>query len=74
MGFSENGMKFAENWNNSTFLLTERAGVDIYCRFYIKIWDTPDRTREGKWLKTSWNFHFHFSFSFVIFTEAYTTK
>lgn len=46
VGFSENGMKYAENWNNSTFLLTERAGVDIYCRFTIKTRDTPDRTKD----------------------------
>ncbi|XP_050972283.1 rano class II histocompatibility antigen, A beta chain-like [Labeo rohita] len=41
VGFSEIGMRAAEGWNNSPFLLTERAGADV-CKFIIKSKDTPD--------------------------------
>ncbi|KAL1269490.1 hypothetical protein QQF64_031779 [Cirrhinus molitorella] len=37
VGFSEYGMRVAEGWNNSPFLLSERAFVDIECRFHIKM-------------------------------------
>lgn len=51
VGFSEIGMRVAEGWNNSPFLLTERAGVTV-CKFIFKTEDTPDLIKVGKWLKT----------------------
>uniref|UniRef100_A0A671N5F6 Rano class II histocompatibility antigen, A beta chain-like n=1 Tax=Sinocyclocheilus anshuiensis TaxID=1608454 RepID=A0A671N5F6_9TELE len=41
VGFSEIGMRVAEGWNNSPFLLTERTGVNV-CTFLFKSEDTPD--------------------------------
>ncbi|CAM4714950.1 unnamed protein product [Leuciscus chuanchicus] len=35
VGFNEIGMSVAESWNNGTFVLTERNGVDV-CKFFIK--------------------------------------
>uniref|UniRef100_A0A673JUS4 HLA class II histocompatibility antigen, DP alpha 1 chain-like n=1 Tax=Sinocyclocheilus rhinocerous TaxID=307959 RepID=A0A673JUS4_9TELE len=59
VGFSEIGMRVAEGWNNSPFLLTERTGVNV-CTFLFKSEDTPDLVKVGKWLKT-----FFFFFTFV---------
>lgn len=66
MGFSNWAIGLAESWNKASFLITERAGVDIYCRNPMKNIDTPDRNKTGKWFKNSsdfycnsWNFVFN---------------
>ncbi|XP_026064128.1 rano class II histocompatibility antigen, A beta chain-like [Carassius auratus] len=47
VGFSEIGMRFAERWNDSPFLESERAGATI-CKFLFKSEDTPDLVKVVK--------------------------
>ncbi|KAK9969972.1 hypothetical protein ABG768_028113 [Culter alburnus] len=48
VGFSNWAIGLAESWNKASFLITERAGVDIYCRNPMKNIDTPDRNKTVK--------------------------
>lgn len=52
VGFNEIGKSVAESWNNGTFVLAERNGVDI-CKFFFKSEDATHMLEKvGKWLKT----------------------
>lgn len=51
VGFSEIGMVIAEQWNNNSFVLTERNGVNL-CKIIIKSEDKPEHVKVGKWVKT----------------------
>uniref|UniRef100_A0A672KG55 HLA class II histocompatibility antigen, DP beta 1 chain-like n=1 Tax=Sinocyclocheilus grahami TaxID=75366 RepID=A0A672KG55_SINGR len=50
VGFSEIGMRVAEGWNNSPFLLSERTGVNV-CTFLFKSKDSPDLVKVVSWLR-----------------------
>ncbi|XP_067249388.1 rano class II histocompatibility antigen, A beta chain-like [Chanodichthys erythropterus] len=41
VGFSEIGMRIAEDWNNGTYVQTERNGINV-CQNLLKSKDTPD--------------------------------
>lgn len=51
VGFTEHGMRTADDWNNSTYLQQVKERV-VFCKFSIASRESAAHVKSGKWLKT----------------------